>query len=146
MKTKSIFMIGGLTILTSVLTVSCDTAADNVSEAQSDVNDANEELALANEEYQEDVANYRLEMAEMIAVNDSLIVDLKSKSKASDKGNPYYEVEIEELEKQNREMDQKMKDYKGDEQDNWATFKEELSHDMDELGEALRDLTIKNTK
>jgi ribonucleotide reductase alpha subunit len=30
--------------------------------------------------------------------------------------------------------------------DNWETFKTEFSRDMDELGNAFRDLTVKNTK
>lgn len=41
-------------------------------------------------------------------------------------------------------MQKKMADYKADGKDSWAKFKEEFNHDMDELGKALKDFTIKN--
>ena len=39
-----------------------------------------------------------------------------------------------------------MEDYKADSKENWESFKTEFNHDMDELGNAFRDLTIDNKK
>ena len=39
-----------------------------------------------------------------------------------------------------------MSDYKADGKENWEKFKAEFGHDMDELGNAFRDLTVKNVK
>ena len=43
-------------------------------------------------------------------------------------------------------MKQKMADYKENGKDNWKEFKAEFNHDMDELGDAFRDLTKNNVK
>lgn len=39
-----------------------------------------------------------------------------------------------------------MDNYRADNKDQWESFKKEFNHDMDALGEAFRDITIKNTK
>ncbi len=41
---------------------------------------------------------------------------------------------------------QKMNDYKANGKENWEIFKKEFNHDMDELGKAFKDLTVKNVK
>ena len=43
-------------------------------------------------------------------------------------------------------MKQKMADYKEEGKEKWETFKVEFNHDMEELGNAFKDLTVKNTK
>jgi hypothetical protein len=40
----------------------------------------------------------------------------------------------------------KMDNYKADSKENWEKFKVEFSRDMDELGAAFKDLTVKNVK
>ena len=39
-----------------------------------------------------------------------------------------------------------MDEYNQEGKENWEKFKTEFSHDMDELGKAFKDLTVKNTK
>ena len=43
-------------------------------------------------------------------------------------------------------MKKRLEDYKADSKDKWESFKTEFNHDMDELGSAFKDLTVKNTK
>ncbi len=43
-------------------------------------------------------------------------------------------------------MKKKMENYKEEGKDKWEIFKAEFSHDMDELGKAFKDLTVKNVK
>jgi len=43
-------------------------------------------------------------------------------------------------------MKLKMDNYKLEGKENWEKFKMEFSHDMDELGKAFSDLTVKNVK
>ncbi|MFN0047523.1 MAG: hypothetical protein ACKVOU_00200 [Cytophagales bacterium] len=43
-------------------------------------------------------------------------------------------------------MKKKMDDYKEDGKENWEKFKTEFNHDMDEIGNAFKDLTVKNVK
>ena len=39
-----------------------------------------------------------------------------------------------------------MDEYKADGKENWEKFKAEFNHDMDGLGSAFKDLTVKNVK
>jgi len=41
-------------------------------------------------------------------------------------------------------MKKKMDDFRSDNRENWEIFKSEFSRDMEELGSAFRDFTIKN--
>lgn len=43
-------------------------------------------------------------------------------------------------------MKKKMDDYNMDGKENWEKFKTEFNHDMDELGQAFKDLTVNNVK
>ena len=43
-------------------------------------------------------------------------------------------------------MKRKMDDYKEEGKEKWETFKTEFTHDMDELGTAFKNLTVKNVK
>jgi hypothetical protein len=55
------------------------------------------------------------------------------------------EKKIESLEERNRSMRTRLVAYQTD-QSNWEQFKTEFNHDMDEIGDALQDLTIDNKK
>lgn len=56
---------------------------------------------------------------------------------------PLYEKRIETLEQQNKDFRKKIEDYEKSQTD-WEIFKREFNHDMDELGKALKDLTVDN--
>lgn len=43
-------------------------------------------------------------------------------------------------------MKKKLDDYKADGKDKWEQFKKDFSRDMDDLGNAFKDLTTKKTK
>jgi hypothetical protein len=60
--------------------------------------------------------------------------------------NAYSKSKIEELELQNRELREKLNNYEDDGKDNWTIFKEEFNRDMEELSEALTNLTVRNTR
>ena len=55
-----------------------------------------------------------------------------------------YEKQIDLLEERNNAMKLKLDAYQINEKDDWRKFKTEFNHDMDELGKAFSDLTIKN--
>jgi hypothetical protein len=57
-----------------------------------------------------------------------------------------YEKNIATLEEKNNTLKTKMKAYKNDTNADWKSFKTEFNHDMDELGSALKDLTVDNKK
>ncbi len=52
---------------------------------------------------------------------------------------------INALEEKNNNLKAKIKTFESDQSD-WESFKREFNHDMDELGEAFKNLTIDNKK
>ena len=56
-----------------------------------------------------------------------------------------YEKKITDLELQNKEMRSRLVAYENS-QSNWETFRREFNHDMDAIGQALKDLTVDNKK
>ena len=125
--------------------ISCNTSAEKVEKAEDEVKVANENLDEANAEYLADVEQFKLETNQKIADNAKSIADFNARI-ATDKklAKAEYKEKIAALELKNTDMQKKMADYKADGKDGWAKFKEEFNHDMDELGKALKDFTVKN--
>jgi hypothetical protein len=82
----------------------------------------------------------------VIQKNEATIEDLKLKMKDSGKSaDSLYVLRINTLEQNNKDMKRRISDYEKD-QSNWSTFKREFNHDMDALGNALKDLSKDNKK
>lgn len=147
MKTKftNIIAIAALTLSTAFISA-CNSPAEKLENAQEDVQEANERLDEAEEEYLRDIENYRMETADKIADNDSILADFREKIKTEkEEDREYYQKQIDDLERRNNEMRIRMDEYKGEGEDKWQQFKTEFSHDMKELGEAFKNLGVKNT-
>jgi len=123
-----------------------EAARNNVLEAKQDLkevqNDANAEAKkVANAQEWETFKND----AELIIRNNEIrIAELKVKlNKPGTTLDPIYEKKIELLEQQNKDLKKRIEDYEKNQSD-WETFKREFNHDMEELGKALKDLTVDN--
>lgn len=124
---------------------SCNNPSQKAENSRTDVVDAQEDLARAQQAYIDDVQNYRLQTAEKITANNQAIADFNARIVMEKKeAKAEYQVKIAELEKKNSDMKKKLDDYRADGKDQWETFKTEFNRDMDQLGVALRDLTVKN--
>lgn len=121
-------------------------ARDDLQQAKKDLkevqNDANAEAQkLANEK---DWVTFRSDADITIRNNDIRIAELRVKLKKDGTMlDPMYEKKIVTLEQQNRDLKNRI-DYYEKNQSDWETFKREFNHDMDELGKALKDLTVDN--
>lgn len=81
-----------------------------------------------------------------IEKNEVTIDKLKLKMKESGKSmDSLYVQQINTLEKNNKDMKRRISDFEKD-QSNWETFKREFNHDMEAIGNALKDLTVNNKK
>lgn len=127
------------------LTESCkpspkeEAAKQNVEEAKEDLAQARKE---ANEEEWQD---FKQKMNAVIVKNDARIDELKQEIKKSGKSvNEEYDKKINALKEKNAELKVKMDTYKNDANSDWQTFKTEFNHDMDQLGNSLKDFTINN--
>ena len=141
---KSILVIA---VSTCIAVVSCNSPVEKVKNAQEDVAVANANLDKANQEYIEDILNYRKEVAQKIEANNVSIAEFKARIEHDKKATKAeYMKKMEELEAKNSDAKKKMDEYSQDGKENWEKFKTEFNHDMDELGKAFKDLTVKNTK
>ncbi len=134
-----------LAVITS-FSISCTTPAEKVEKAEVKVEEANNNLDKANAEYLADIEKYKAETGVKIAENEKTIAEFKlriAKGKKEDRA--MYDLKIAELELKDIEMKKRMDNYQPSTIDNWQLFKAEFSHDMDELGKAFKDLTVKNT-
>jgi hypothetical protein len=90
---------------------------------------------------------YRKENNERILANDKSIAEFKAKiANEKKEAKVEYTERINELEKKNSDYKLKLEKYEETGKDKWIAFKSEFSRDMDELGAALKDLTVKNNK
>lgn len=144
---KSILKLTAILFTTSVIFAGCNTPAEKVELAKENVVDAKEELSKANEAYLEDVEIYRIETMEKININNQSIADFNMRIESKKKeAKANYKEKIAELDTKNSDMKKKMEDYKADSKENWESYKTEFNHDMEELGKALKDLTVNNKK
>jgi hypothetical protein len=143
--TLSIFAI--TTLMLGLNLSSCSSAADDVADAKEDVDSANKELDQAKEDLKIDMEVYRQETIEKILENENAIAE-KRKLIETDKSalKAAHQKQIIDLETRNKELKDKLENYKGEGKENWEEFKKEFSHDMTEIGDALKDLTVNNTK
>jgi len=144
----AIFVIG--TILTSCRqnTEKEQAAQDSVDSAKVAVDEAQEDLdeakrAATAEEWQEfkDATNVKIEE------NNAKIAELKLKIKKTGKDiDKAYQKNIDTIEQKNKRLKEKLDSYKNDVNSDWESFKREFNHDMDELGQSLKDFTVNNKK
>ena len=146
--TKSISKIVATIYLAGIVaTIGSNAYSQKVKKAQQNVTQAQKDLAKANADYLKEVANYKKESAEKIAANDKSAKEFEARiasEKAEAKAD--YKAKISALELKNSDMKKRLEDYKADGKDQWEKFKAEFSHDMDELGRAFKDLTVRNAK
>lgn len=121
-------------------------AQENVEEAKEDVQEAREELSEARQQANaEEWQNFKDEMNAAIEKNDARIEELKQKIKNTGKAaDAAYYKKIDALKEKNEQLKIKMDTYKNDADSDWQSFKREFNHDMDELGNALKDITVNN--
>lgn len=125
-----------------------DAAQAKVKEARQDLNEAKEEANAIGQELAtaEEWAAFKSESEIKIRDNEVRINELTVKmNKPGEILDELYAKKIASLELQNKEMRTRLTAYENS-QTNWESFKREFNHDMDELGKALKDLTVDNKK
>ncbi len=145
---NQILVLVCIIIMTGASTISCtNSTSEKLEKAKDNSVEAQADLDKANADYLADVENYRKISSERIIANEKSIAEFNQRT-SNDKAEAKleYKKKIAELEQKNSDMKKKLDDYKADGKDKWQDFKTEFNHDMDELGKAFKDLTVKNTK
>ncbi len=119
--------------------------------AKDDLNVVVDSLELA--EFDGDVTvhkewlKFKREALANIEANDKIIAAYSAGTTATGGNNMMKDSDkIFNLQKQNRALKTKLSDYRIDDKTAWEQFKSELSHDIAELGTALKDFAIENKK
>lgn len=142
---KLIFTLGAAVLLAGAIFTSCNTAAEKVDKAEDKSIKADEDYNNAKEAYLTDIENFKIETNAKIDANKKMIADFKVKIATSKKdAQVYYQEQIVILEQKNIAMKEKLDAYKENGKDNWESFKTEFSKDMNDLGEAFKNFTVKD--
>jgi hypothetical protein len=129
----------------SSILASCDSPAKKVEKANENLIEAEEKLDEVKKDSLADFENFKKEVNLLIDENEKAIIFYKNQIRAeSRKITDAEQKMIDELEQRNINFRIKIKEYKENGKDEWKAFKVEFKHDMDELGIAIKGLTVKN--
>ncbi len=133
--------------ISAALIFACNSSEKKVENAKEELKEAREEL---NDERIDSIAEYETFKAESelrIQENEKVISAYRERVKKEKtiikKEDQMY---IDLLEQKNINMRIKIEEFRTKGKDEWKSYKEEFKRDMDELGSALKNLTVKNTK
>lgn len=138
-----IFMVGCKPATKEVLD-----SQQQVEVAKENVQDANDTLRQARKAVTaEEWKAFKYSSDSIIKINDMRIAALKSKMNRTGKSiDTVYQRNIDVVEQRNENLKSKMNAFNNDVNEDWQSFKREYKHDTDELGQALKDLTVNNKK
>jgi predicted RNase H-like nuclease (RuvC/YqgF family) len=141
---KTISALAVTIFIAGAILTGCQSSAKKVENARDKVIEANQELSQA---LKDSIQQFKTESELKISANEKSIAEFKAKIKNEKKENKAaYEKKLAELEQKNSDLKKKLEEFKDDSKANWKTFKTEFSNDMNELGQALKDFTVKNVK
>lgn len=145
---KTIFTLAIAVFAATTTVMSCKSPTKEEKEAQENVNEAKEELAEAKSEATEaEWEAFKHSGDSIIDKNNERIAELRREMKKTGKTiDAHYQESVDALEQKNKDLKVKMEGYKNDANSDWQSFKREFNHDMDELGQAFKDLTVNNKK
>ena len=141
---KTISVLAVTVFMAGAILTGCQSSAKKVENAQDKVIEANQELSQA---LKDSIQQFKTESELKINANEKSIAEFKAKIKNEKKeSKAVYEKKLAALEQKNSDLKKKLDEFKDDGKANWKTFKAEFSSDMNELGNALKDFTVKNVK
>jgi len=145
---KPIIILAAVAFAAMSFFAGCESPEQKVADAQEEVADAKENLA--DKKYDAKVERkadakeweqFKAESKAKIVSNDKKIAELKIRMTQSGQlEEVVYKERIISLEKKNTELRKRMETYDANQND-WASFKREFSKDMENLGQAIEDLT-----
>ena len=149
---KSTLLLASILFLTLSITQACQSSAkkvenaeDNVLDAKKDLNESQNDLVIARNDSINDYMLFKKEAEMKIIAQEKNIADFKARiAKEKKEVKADYQKKLTDLENKNTDLKKNLADLKDDGQNKWISFKKEFNHDMDELGQALKDLTVEN--
>ncbi|MBW6492327.1 MAG: hypothetical protein K0B15_14180 [Lentimicrobium sp.] len=153
MKNKFFTLIVATSLVAGTIFTGCQSSISKEEAAQTKVDEAEQALIEAQEKADIEASKvasadewlaFKTETEVKISEYEIRIKALKDQMKKSGKTfDDLYKQRIEQLEQKIADLNTRLKDYEKN-QSSWESFKREFNHDMDELGEAFKNLTVDN--
>lgn len=147
---KTIFTLAITTLVTGTLLNGCKSSTKKEENVQKTSKEVKEEFNTAKDDAEqkeidaEEWKAFRNESEAKIKNNEERITELKAKmKKPGKKFDEVYAKKIDKLEQKNKNMKTRIETYETIKSE-WQSFKREFNHDMDELGQALKDFAVNN--
>ncbi len=138
------FALIGMSI---IMLTACGPTAQKVQESQEN---ADKEKAAYAEKQKDSIADFesfKLAYEAQIDANEKTLAALRKElSKDKKKYDDVNEDIMDELEEKNAKMRKKIREFKRESKEDWQSFKEEFSYDMDEIGKAIKGIGENNKK
>jgi peptidoglycan hydrolase CwlO-like protein len=148
---NTILVLAVTAFMGGTMVAGCNSSDKKVENARDKVQDAKENMVEVTQELnqalKDSIQQFKNESVVKISHYEKSIAEFKARIANEKKENKaIYEKKLAELEQKNSDMKKKLEDFKDEGQGDWRSFKSEFNHDMDELGQALKDLTVDNNK
>lgn len=138
---KKILMLFSVLMLIGATNIVVAQGNKKVVRAKKEVAKANEHLKNAKSDSASDFHRFKAEAQKSIAENKVKIANLKAQSpKDKSKEADEYNTKVLALEQKNNELQRRIESAKYTKQTLWVKFKNESKHDLDGLGNAIKDL------
>jgi Zn-dependent M32 family carboxypeptidase len=133
----------------AILLSACQTPEQKVVEAKEKVTDATQDLKEATREvraqWQEDWLTFKRDNDKDIAANERRIIELRKEvTNINTRYRPTYNARIDELERGNNELRDRVNNCRDEGNERWEAFKRDTQRTMDTLKTTLSSMTIKN--
>jgi hypothetical protein len=136
-----------LPILVILLAACTTTKAEKVDQASENVQNSQDDLDRANKNYAKEVALYRTSVESDLRENKLEIAKLQDqKTGLKEDVLAFRNEKIAVLRKRNDELELRMRQYRGDNNEHWKEFRHEFDADMSELEKSLKDFEKDNVK
>lgn len=128
--------------MAGMLLAGCDKTADQkVDAARMRAAETTQELKEARDSYRADWQSFKRETELVIDANERAIDSLKTQiAKAGKKAKGEYAKDLAVLEQKNMQLKKKLADYSDQGETAWETFKTDVKHELDGIGDTMRDL------
>jgi exonuclease VII large subunit len=140
-------LIAAWLVFSGAMQTSCTSASEKVEKSAENVTDADVKLEEEKKQLIEDMETYKKEKEAEIAANEQSIQEFNTRiANQKTEARIEYKKSIDELNRKNSDLKKRIADFKTDSKSNWDAFKTEFGRDMDELGNAFKEFTVKSSK
>lgn len=123
--------------------ISCQSSGEKVDLAKENVAEAEQAL---NQAISDSIVQFKQESELQISANEKSIAEIRTLiAKEKKETIAKYEKSLTELEQKNDLLKEQLNDFEDNETNDWDTFKTEFSSDMNDLGTALKNFSVKNS-